>query len=245
MRRSEPKPIAAPAPTSADKLSRSTHPVTARNWRKRVAAVRPTHTLALALALSLALPRPLTLPPIHRLALCDETQRASVDVLVIDEAGQFSLANALAVSVTADSLVLLGTPLGAPRHPRWNTYSPASPRCPAARASSSPAPGDSRPPSLATPPNTSTATASTPRGFDFLFSLNRLNVATSRSQTKVSLLASPRLLEAKAFGRLRRRSGARHQRLVSIRAVWVASTAPQLEAHRRRHQLAPGSAVAG
>jgi uncharacterized protein len=35
-----------------------------------------------------------------------------------------------------------------------------------------------------------------PRGFDFLFSLNRLNVATSRSQTIVILIASPRLIEA-------------------------------------------------
>ena len=46
----------------------------------------------------------------------DEAMRKSVDVLVIDEAGQFSLANALAVSVAADSLVLLGDPqqLGQP-----------------------------------------------------------------------------------------------------------------------------------
>jgi uncharacterized protein len=36
-----------------------------------------------------------------------------------------------------------------------------------------------------------------PRGFDFLFSLNRLNVATSRAQAIVVLVASPRLLEAK------------------------------------------------
>lgn len=40
----------------------------------------------------------------------DENMRHSVDVLVIDEAGQFSLANALAVSVAAESLVLLGDP---------------------------------------------------------------------------------------------------------------------------------------
>jgi hypothetical protein len=33
-------------------------------------------------------------------------------------------------------------------------------------------------------------------GFEFLFSLNRLNVATSRSQAVVILVASPRLLEA-------------------------------------------------
>lgn len=36
--------------------------------------------------------------------------RESVDVLVIDEAGQFSLANALAVAGAADSIVLLGDP---------------------------------------------------------------------------------------------------------------------------------------
>jgi len=35
-----------------------------------------------------------------------------------------------------------------------------------------------------------------PRGFDFLFSLNRLNVATSRAQAIVVVVASPRLLEA-------------------------------------------------
>lgn len=35
-----------------------------------------------------------------------------------------------------------------------------------------------------------------PRGFDFLYSLNRLNVATSRAQAMVVLIASPRLLEA-------------------------------------------------
>ncbi|MGX7681832.1 TM0106 family RecB-like putative nuclease [Jatrophihabitans sp. DSM 45814] len=36
--------------------------------------------------------------------------KASVDVLLIDEAGQFSLANALAVSRSAESMVLLGDP---------------------------------------------------------------------------------------------------------------------------------------
>jgi uncharacterized protein len=35
-----------------------------------------------------------------------------------------------------------------------------------------------------------------PCGFDFLFSLNRLNVATSRAQAIVILVASPRLVEA-------------------------------------------------
>lgn len=39
-----------------------------------------------------------------------KSMRQRVDVLVVDEAGQFSLANALVVSVAADSLVLLGDP---------------------------------------------------------------------------------------------------------------------------------------
>ncbi|HET6694003.1 MAG TPA: AAA domain-containing protein, partial [Pedococcus sp.] len=39
-----------------------------------------------------------------------EDMRASVDVLVIDEAGQFSLANAVAAAPAATSLVLLGDP---------------------------------------------------------------------------------------------------------------------------------------
>lgn len=34
-----------------------------------------------------------------------------------------------------------------------------------------------------------------PRGMDFLYSLNRLNVATSRAQAVSILVASPRLLE--------------------------------------------------
>jgi uncharacterized protein len=40
----------------------------------------------------------------------DKGMRSRVDVLLIDEAGQFSLANGLAVSVAADSLVMLGDP---------------------------------------------------------------------------------------------------------------------------------------
>lgn len=40
----------------------------------------------------------------------EEVLSNAVDVLVVDEAGQFSLANALAVSPAADSLVLLGDP---------------------------------------------------------------------------------------------------------------------------------------
>lgn len=40
----------------------------------------------------------------------DKSMRTRVDVLLIDEAGQFSLANALAISVSADSLVMLGDP---------------------------------------------------------------------------------------------------------------------------------------
>ncbi|MCH7789895.1 MAG: TM0106 family RecB-like putative nuclease, partial [Acidobacteria bacterium] len=41
---------------------------------------------------------------------CREDMRSSVDVLVIEEAGQFSLANAVAASPCADSLVLIGDP---------------------------------------------------------------------------------------------------------------------------------------
>ena len=37
-----------------------------------------------------------------------------------------------------------------------------------------------------------------PRGFEFLYSLNRLNVATSRAQALVILVASPELLTAQA-----------------------------------------------
>ncbi len=45
----------------------------------------------------------------------DPKMRASLDVLVVDEAGQFSLANAIAVSTAADSLVLLGDPQQLPQ----------------------------------------------------------------------------------------------------------------------------------
>ena len=41
---------------------------------------------------------------------CADKLQAAVDVLVIDEAGQFSLANAVAVSAAAGSLILLGDP---------------------------------------------------------------------------------------------------------------------------------------
>ena len=41
---------------------------------------------------------------------CREQMRDAVDVLVVDEAGQISLANVLAVSVAASNLVLLGDP---------------------------------------------------------------------------------------------------------------------------------------
>jgi superfamily I DNA and/or RNA helicase len=34
-----------------------------------------------------------------------------------------------------------------------------------------------------------------PRGMEFLYSLNRLNVATSRAKAMVIIVASPRLLE--------------------------------------------------
>jgi predicted RecB family nuclease len=43
---------------------------------------------------------------------------------------------------------------------------------------------------------TSSSAADAPRGFEFLYSLNRLNVATSRAQALVILVASPELLTA-------------------------------------------------
>jgi uncharacterized protein len=42
----------------------------------------------------------------------------------------------------------------------------------------------------------SSSAADAPRGFEFLYSLNRLNVATSRAQALVILVASPELLTA-------------------------------------------------
>jgi predicted RecB family nuclease len=41
---------------------------------------------------------------------CNEKMRDSIDVLVVDEAGQFSLANAVAISAATESMVLLGDP---------------------------------------------------------------------------------------------------------------------------------------
>jgi uncharacterized protein len=43
---------------------------------------------------------------------------------------------------------------------------------------------------------TSSSAADAPRGFEFLYSLNRLNVATSRAQALVILVASPELAQA-------------------------------------------------
>jgi superfamily I DNA and/or RNA helicase len=40
-----------------------------------------------------------------------------------------------------------------------------------------------------------------PRGMEFLFSLNRLNVATSRAQALVILVGNPRLLEPECRSR--------------------------------------------
>ena len=65
----------------------------------------------------------------HARSLADQ-----VDVLFIDEAGQFSLANAVAVSPAAASLVLLGDPqqLDQPTqgtHPAWRRVGARSPIC--------------------------------------------------------------------------------------------------------------------
>jgi len=43
---------------------------------------------------------------------------------------------------------------------------------------------------------TGSTAADAPRGFEFLYSLNRLNVATSRAQALVILVASPELAHA-------------------------------------------------
>jgi uncharacterized protein len=42
---------------------------------------------------------------------------------------------------------------------------------------------------------TSSSPEDAPRGMEFLYSLNRLNAATSRAQAMVILIGSPRLLE--------------------------------------------------
>jgi uncharacterized protein len=42
---------------------------------------------------------------------------------------------------------------------------------------------------------TTSAAEDAPRGMEFLYSLNRLNVATSRAQTAVIVVGSPRLFE--------------------------------------------------
>ena len=44
----------------------------------------------------------------------------------------------------------------------------------------------------------SSSASDAPRGFEFLYNLNRLNVATSRAQALVILVASPELLTAQA-----------------------------------------------
>jgi len=65
---------------------------------------------------------------------------AAVDVLFIDEAAQMSLANVLAVSQAAKSVVLLGDPQQLdqpmqgsrcrPQHCWWCRWLPATPHCP-------------------------------------------------------------------------------------------------------------------
>jgi uncharacterized protein len=54
--------------------------------------------------------------------------RASLDLLVIDEAGQFSLASTIAVSVAAPRLLLLGDPQQLPQVSQGTHPSRSTPR---------------------------------------------------------------------------------------------------------------------
>ena len=62
-----------------------------------------------------------------------------------------------------------------------------------------------------------------PRGMDFLFSLNRLNVASSRAQGLVVLVCSPELLKARCRSPAQMRLASALCRLVEM----AAATAPQ------------------
>jgi superfamily I DNA and/or RNA helicase len=90
----------------------------------------------------------------------------SVDVLFIDEAGQMSLADVLAVAQGAESLVLLGDPQQL-----------------------------EQPQQASHPPLTTSTPDEAPRGMSFLYSANRLNVATSRAKGLCILVGNPKLFE--------------------------------------------------
>jgi uncharacterized protein len=66
-----------------------------------------------------------------------------------------------------------------------------------------------------------------PRGLAFVFSANRINVATSRAQCRVELVCSPRLLEAEC-------KSVEQMRLVNAvcRFVELAGSAPERGSHR-------------
>jgi AAA domain-containing protein len=116
---------------------------------------------------------------------CDEKLHSSVDVLVVDEAGQFSLANALAVSVAANSLVLLGDPRQLSQPSAGSDSRRVATRSRLGTVDKFQ--GQEAPVVLYSMATSSPEDA--PRGFDLLFSLNRLNVATSRWQGIVILVA--------------------------------------------------------
>ena len=165
----------------------------------------------------------------------------TVDVLFIDEAGQMSLADAIAASSCATNLVLLGDPQqldqplqgthppGAERsalghvldseqvmpdrlglfldgtwrlHPTICAYTSEVLRCwrrlsrisASARSTSSRA-RKRRSRSIYSMATSSAADA--PRGMEFLYSLNRLNVATSRAQCVAAVVASPDILRVR------------------------------------------------
>jgi superfamily I DNA and/or RNA helicase len=87
-------------------------------------------------------------------------------VLFVDEAGQMSLANVLAASQAARSVVLLGDPQQLDQPQRGSH-----------------------------PKGVDVSALEHMHGMEFLYSLNRLNVATSRARCACILVASPRLFE--------------------------------------------------
>jgi uncharacterized protein len=71
-----------------------------------------------------------------------------------------------------------------------------------------------------------------PRGMDFLFSLNRLNVAASRAQGLVMLMCSPELLKARCRTPDQMRLASALCRLVELAALEVAGVLISLRENR-------------